>query len=55
MEIWMEPRPSQILASALGMTPALRSRFEVLLSVPTGGDEILLLKKRTNPIPEEAP
>ena len=30
---------------AWGMTPALRSRFEVLLSVPTGGGEILLLKK----------
>jgi 4-amino-4-deoxy-L-arabinose transferase-like glycosyltransferase len=31
---------------AWGMTPALRSRFEVLLSVPTGGGEILLLKKK---------
>ena len=40
---------------AWGLTPALRSRFEVLLSVPTGGGEILLLKKRTNPDPEEAP
>ncbi|NWJ39452.1 MAG: glycosyltransferase family 39 protein [Geothrix sp.] len=40
---------------AWGMTPALRARFEVLLSVPTGGGEILLLRKRPNPIPEEAP
>jgi 4-amino-4-deoxy-L-arabinose transferase-like glycosyltransferase len=40
---------------AWGMTPALRARFEVLLAVPTGGGEILLLKKRPNPIPEEAP
>jgi 4-amino-4-deoxy-L-arabinose transferase-like glycosyltransferase len=40
---------------AWGLTPALRSRFEVLLAVPTGGGEILLLKKRTNPKPEEAP
>ena len=39
---------------AWGMTPALRARFEVLLSVPTGGDEILLLKKRPDPTPEEA-
>ena len=39
---------------AWGMTPTLRSRFEVLLAVPTGGDEILLLKKRTTPNPEEA-
>jgi len=39
---------------AWGMTPALRARFEVLLSVPTGGDEILLLKKRPGPSPEEA-
>ena len=31
---------------AWGMTPTLRSRFEVLLSVPTGGGEILLLRKR---------
>ena len=29
-----------------GMTPALRARFEVLLSVPTGGGDILLLKKK---------
>jgi hypothetical protein len=28
------------------MTPALRARFEVLAAVPTGGGEILLLKKR---------
>jgi len=40
---------------AWGMTPALRARFEVLVAVPTGGGEILLLKKRPNPIPEEAP
>ncbi len=39
---------------AWGMTPTLRSRFEVLLAVPTGGDEILLFKKRTTPNPEEA-
>lgn len=32
---------------AWGMTPALRARFEVLLAVPTGGGEILLLKKKT--------
>jgi hypothetical protein len=32
---------------AWGMTPALRTRFEVLLAVPTGGDEILLLRKRS--------
>lgn len=31
---------------AWGMTPALRTRFEVLLAVPTGGGEILLLKKK---------
>ena len=31
---------------AWGMTPALRARFEVLLDVPTGGDEILLLRRR---------
>ena len=31
---------------AWGLTPALRSHFEVLLSVPTGGGEILLLKKK---------
>ena len=31
---------------AWGLTPALRGRFEVLLAVPTGGDEILLLRKR---------
>jgi 4-amino-4-deoxy-L-arabinose transferase-like glycosyltransferase len=31
---------------AWGMTPALRARFEVLLAVPTGGGEILLLKKK---------
>jgi 4-amino-4-deoxy-L-arabinose transferase-like glycosyltransferase len=40
---------------AWGLTPALRARFEVLLSVPTGGGEILLLKKRVKPLPEEAP
>ncbi len=40
---------------AWGMTPSLRQRFEVLLAVPTGGDEILLLKKRPDPVPEEAP
>ena len=33
---------------AWGLTPALRSRFEVLLSVPTGGGEILLLRKRAS-------
>jgi 4-amino-4-deoxy-L-arabinose transferase-like glycosyltransferase len=32
--------------NAWGMTPGLRSRFEVLLAVPTGGGEILLLKKK---------
>jgi 4-amino-4-deoxy-L-arabinose transferase-like glycosyltransferase len=32
--------------NAWGMTPALRARFEVLLVVPTGADEILLLRKR---------
>ena len=31
---------------AWGLTPVLRSRFEVLLSVPTGGGEILLLRKK---------
>ncbi len=31
---------------AWGMSPALRARFEVLLAVPTGGGEILLLKKK---------
>ena len=31
---------------AWGMTPALRARFDVLLSVPTGGGDILLLKKK---------
>jgi 4-amino-4-deoxy-L-arabinose transferase-like glycosyltransferase len=40
---------------AWGMSPTLRARFEVLLSVPTGGDELLLLKKRTKSTPEEAP
>jgi len=40
---------------AWGMTPALRARFEVLLAVPTGGGEILLLRKRPNSTPEEAP
>jgi 4-amino-4-deoxy-L-arabinose transferase-like glycosyltransferase len=38
---------------AWGLTPALRSRFEVLLAVPTGGGELLLLKKRAGPAPEE--
>jgi len=33
--------------NAWGLNPALRGRFEVLLAVPTGGDEILLLRKRT--------
>ncbi len=33
---------------AWGMTPALRARFEVLLSVPTGGGDILLLRKRAS-------
>jgi len=32
---------------AWGMTPELRDRFEVLLAVPTGGGEILLLRKRS--------
>jgi 4-amino-4-deoxy-L-arabinose transferase-like glycosyltransferase len=32
--------------NAWGMTPALRQRFEVLLVVPTGADEVLLLRKR---------
>jgi 4-amino-4-deoxy-L-arabinose transferase-like glycosyltransferase len=40
--------------NAWGMTPALRGHFEVLLSVPTGGGEILLLKKQKNPNHEEA-
>lgn len=40
---------------AWGMTPAFRARFEVILSVPTGGDEILLLKKRPGTVPQEAP
>lgn len=31
---------------AWGMTPALRARFEVLLAVPTGGGEILLLRRK---------
>jgi 4-amino-4-deoxy-L-arabinose transferase-like glycosyltransferase len=31
---------------AWGMSPALRDRFEVLLAVPTGGGEILLLRRR---------
>jgi hypothetical protein len=33
--------------NAWGMTPVLRARFEVLLVVPTGGGEILLLRKRS--------
>lgn len=33
--------------NAWGMTPELRARFEVLLAVPTGGGEILLLRKRS--------
>ncbi|HEY3401296.1 MAG TPA: glycosyltransferase family 39 protein [Geothrix sp.] len=37
---------------AWGMTPALRARFEVLAAVPTGGGEILLLKKKTEPVSE---
>jgi hypothetical protein len=32
--------------NAWGMTPAFRARFEVLLAVPTGGGEILLLRRR---------
>jgi 4-amino-4-deoxy-L-arabinose transferase-like glycosyltransferase len=32
--------------NAWGMTPALRDRFEVLLAVPTGGGDILLLKRK---------
>ncbi len=40
---------------AWGLTPALRARFDVLLSVPTGGGEILLLKKRLDNRPEEVP
>ena len=40
---------------AWGMTSALRARFEVLLAVPTGGGEILLIRKRPTPTPEEAP
>ncbi|MBI1751820.1 MAG: glycosyltransferase family 39 protein [Acidobacteria bacterium] len=40
---------------AWGMTPAFRGRFEVVLSVPTGGDEILLLKKRSRSDRQEAP
>jgi 4-amino-4-deoxy-L-arabinose transferase-like glycosyltransferase len=38
---------------AWGLTPSLRARFEVILAVPTGGGEILLLKKRNTPVPEE--
>ena len=30
-------------------------RFALLLPVPTGSGDILLLKKRPNPVPEEAP
>ncbi|WLT33441.1 glycosyltransferase family 39 protein [Geothrix sp. PMB-07] len=40
---------------AWGMTPALRAGYEVILSVPTGGDEILLLKKRPRSVSQEAP
>jgi hypothetical protein len=36
---------------AWGMTPVLRARFEVLLAVPTGGGDILLLKKKSPEIP----
>jgi hypothetical protein len=32
--------------NAWGMTPDRRARFEVLLAVPTGGGEILLLRRR---------
>jgi 4-amino-4-deoxy-L-arabinose transferase-like glycosyltransferase len=32
---------------AWGMTPVLRARFEILLSVPTGSGDILLIRKRT--------
>jgi 4-amino-4-deoxy-L-arabinose transferase-like glycosyltransferase len=32
--------------NAWGLNPALRDRFEVLLVVPTGADEILLLRRR---------
>ena len=32
--------------NAWGMTPALRSRFEVLLAVPIGGSEFLLLRRK---------
>jgi hypothetical protein len=27
------------------MTPALREQFEVVLRVPTGGDDLLLLRR----------
>ncbi|WP_306589502.1 glycosyltransferase family 39 protein [Geothrix sp. 21YS21S-4] len=32
--------------NAWGMSPALRARFEILLAVPTGGGEILLLRRK---------
>ena len=42
-----------------GLDAAGRAHFEILLAVPTGGGEILLLKKRTEsspkPSPQEAP
>ena len=42
-----------------GLDAAVRARFEILLAVPTGGGEILLLKKRPasspQPSPQEAP
>ncbi|MDP1831889.1 MAG: glycosyltransferase family 39 protein [Geothrix sp.] len=50
--IWMDP-DARLVAQrgeweqdAWGMTPALRDRFEVLLAIPTGGGEILLLRKK---------
>jgi len=42
-----------------GLDAAVRARFEILLAVPTGGGEILLIKKRPasspQPSPQEAP
>ena len=38
-----------------GLDATGRARFEILLAVPTGGGEILLLKKRTEPSPKPSP
>jgi hypothetical protein len=34
--------------NAWGMNPERRARFEILCSVPTGGGEILLLRRKTS-------